>query len=94
MSEQQLCLALQDHLDWEPEMVESIVASLKQAAVRNATSEIEDIVQVSVLQRACEHTARAALSSLAAAEWCARGRSKPNAAPSHKDASFALRRTT
>ena len=46
MSEQQLCLALQDHLDWEPEMVESIVAALKQAAVRNATPEIEDIIQV------------------------------------------------
>jgi nucleoid DNA-binding protein len=46
MNKKRLCETIQKHLGWEDDMVQSIVTTIEQAAVRNAVSELEDIMLV------------------------------------------------
>ena len=44
--ERQLGVQLQQQLGWDDEMTAAIVATVKSAAERNASSELEDLIQV------------------------------------------------
>lgn len=44
--EQQLAGQLQEQLGWDADMAQAIAASVQSASERNATSELEDLIQV------------------------------------------------